>query len=512
MTDALPASWTSARLAELAAVNPSRVKPDADPTTVFNFVGMASIREYFGGIDVSRLRPLSEVTKGFTQFKEGDVLLAKITPCFENGKLAVVPPLAHTIGYGSTELHVMRPSDGVEAKWLAYWLARAEFRVGGRLNMKGSAGQLRIPKDWLGEQVVPVAPSAEQRRIVAKIEELLSDLDAGAASLDRVLLALQNYRASVLKAAFAGGLTQTWREERSDVEPADHLLQRLLTKCRAHSGGREQVARNGGKLDGATHDNLPALPTGWCWATLSQLGTLDRGRSRHRPRNDPGLYGGPYPFVQTGDIRKADTYVREHRQTYSEVGLEQSRLWPAGTLCMTIAANIANTAILAFDACFPDSVVGFRPFTEDVSTRFLELYLRTMQSQLEAFAPATAQKNINLKILQDLPVRLPPSEEQEEIVGRVDSLLSASDHLTTELSTLRGRSTRLRQLVLKRAFSGQLVPQDSSDEPASCLLERIAAVRDREGSIRPRRRASRHGTRVALTHQPKPTSPEAATE
>ena len=104
---------------------------------------------------------------------------------------------------------------------------------------------------------------------------------------------------------------------------------------------------------------LPSLPDGWCWATMPQLGELGRGKSKHRPRNDPRLLGGKYPFIQTGDVRRADTWLREFTATYSDVGLAQSKLWPAGTLCITIAANIAETAILTFDACFPDSVVGF---------------------------------------------------------------------------------------------------------------------------------------------------------
>src|SRR3569623_376107 len=101
------------------------------------------------------------------------------------------------------------------------------------------------------------------------------------------------------------------------------------------------------------------LPKGWRLLTLRELGTVERGRSRHRPRNDPSLYGGPYPFVQTGDIKAAGLRLHEYSQTYNEVGLAQSRLWPAGILCITIAANICDTAILGIPACFPDSIVGF---------------------------------------------------------------------------------------------------------------------------------------------------------
>ena len=102
-------------------------------------------------------------------------------------------------------------------------------------------------------------------------------------------------------------------------------------------------------------------PKGWPLIKFSEIGELDRGKSQHRPRNAPELLGGPYPLIQTGDVANSGGYIRSYKSTYSEIGLKQSRMWPKGTLCITIAANIAKTGILTFDACFPDSVVGFSP-------------------------------------------------------------------------------------------------------------------------------------------------------
>ena len=172
---------------------------------------------------------------------------------------------------------------------------------------------------------------------------------------------------------------------------------------------------------------LPSIPDGWTWSKLSDLGKLDRGRSRHRPRNAKHLYSGPYPFVQTGDIREAVTFIHKYSQTYSEAGLEQSRLWPTGTLCITIAANIAETAILGLDACFPDSVVGFLCDDKLVSVRYIEYYMRTLQQTLERIAPATAQKNLNLATLREVPIAIPVRETQQEIVDKVDELFSKLD-------------------------------------------------------------------------------------
>jgi len=158
---------------------------------------------------------------------------------------------------------------------------------------------------------------------------------------------------------------------------------------------------------------------------LSKLGVLERGKSKHRPRNAPELRGGPggpYPLVQTGDITNSGLYLATYEDTYTELGLQQSRMWPKGTLCITIAANIAQTAILAIDACFPDSVVGFTP-GERVSNVFLHYWFSFFQGILEEQAPQAAQKNINLKILSDLGIITPPIDRQNEFeafVAQVD--------------------------------------------------------------------------------------------
>ena len=161
--------------------------------------------------------------------------------------------------------------------------------------------------------------------------------------------------------------------------------------------------------------NNDGLPT----KKLRELGSLDRGRSQHRPRNDPKLLNGPYPLIQTGEVASAGLYITEYKNTYSELGLQQSKMWKAGTLCITIAANIAQTAILTFDACFPDSVVGFVP-NDAVSAIYMHYWFGFFQKILEEQAPQVAQKNINLKILSDLDVMVPKKEHQEQFAAFVE--------------------------------------------------------------------------------------------
>lgn len=147
--------------------------------------------------------------------------------------------------------------------------------------------------------------------------------------------------------------------------------------------------------------------------TLPELGEFGRGVSKHRPRNAPELLGGQYPLIQTGEVANAELYINKFTNTYSELGFRQSKMWKAGTLCITIAANIAKTAILSFDACFPDSVVGFHA-NEKTNNIFIHFWFTFFQEILEAQAPASAQKNINLRILSELKVIVPPIELQNE--------------------------------------------------------------------------------------------------
>jgi len=195
-----------------------------------------------------------------------------------------------------------------------------------------------------------------------------------------------------------------------------------------------------------------ALPAGWAWARFPELGVFGRGKSKHRPRNDPALFNPPiYPLVQTGEVARAKGTILEYHSKYSELGLAQSRLWPAGTLCITIAANIADAAVLGFDACFPDSVVGFVPASCLGGTAYFQAFLETAKTDLVKFAPATAQKNINLEILESLLVPLPPKREIERIVARVNELRRLCADLRQRLSRSSATQAALAEALIESA-------------------------------------------------------------
>lgn len=392
-------------------------------------------------------------------------------------------------GYvGSTLVKVT--SDIVEMNYLSYYFESIYSIL--NTQTKG-VGIPHINPVVLNNLPFNLAPEKEQTRIVDKLEELFSELDAGVKELKAAQTKLSQYRQSLLKSAVEGSLTQQWRAENSDriQETGEQLLARIL-KQRREQWQQQKLAEFAEKgktppknwqdkypepVQPDTTD-LPELPEGWVWASLSQIGWLDRGKSKHRPRNAEHLYGGVYPFVQTGEIRSAEQYIRHTEKTYSEEGLKQSKLWPKGTMCITIAANIGETAILDIDACFPDSIVGFSTIVDDMPIEYVEYVFRVLKHKLDDEAPATAQKNINLEILYKETIPLPPVIEQLAIVEYLNTELDNIKLQKTSTALGLKQSEAQRKNILKSAFSGQLVPQDPNDEPASVLLEKIKQERE----------------------------------
>jgi type I restriction enzyme, S subunit len=436
-----------------------------------------------GKLDLSVVKYVSP--DNALRIRAGDVLFNNTNSAELIGKtahIAIDTELAF-----SNHMTRLRPGVGVDYRFVAYQL-HFLWMTGYFLHRcTHHVNQASISSKTLADTVpLVIAPSLEQIRIVEEIEKQFTRLDAAVGALKRVQANLKRYRAAVLKAACEGRLVPTEaelaRRENRSYEPASVLLERILAERRIGSKA-PRIPKIPSAVSEPVIDRLPGIPEGWRWVTLPQLGELNRGKSKHRPRDDAKLYGGKYPFIQTGDVRRSGGSIREYTQTYNEFGLSQSRLWPTGTLCITIAANIAESGILTFDACFPDSIVGFNCQGHGTTVKFVRYFLETAKANLSRFAPATAQKNINLEILSDLAVPLPPEAEQPRIEFEVDRRLSILDQVEAEVESDLLRANRLRQSVLREAFEGALIPQDPSDEPASALLSRIALEKTAKGSV-----------------------------
>jgi len=467
----LPKGWEWTTLGEI--IEPSKEKVNPSDIEETPYIGLEHIEK-----DTGRLLDCgfsSEIRSTKSNFSNGDLLYGKLRPYLNK---VCVPTFD---GICSTDILVYSKTCYMSNEYLLYRFLYEDFVQYTSQNVSG-VQHPRVNIHTLSRFEIALPPLLEQRRIVTKIEKLFTQLDAGISALEKAQAQLKRYRQSVLKAAVEGKLTEEWRREHPDVEPASVLLERIKREREKNAKGRRK------KLPPMDVSNLPEIPEGWEWARLPQFGEVNRGKSKHRPRNDPKLYGGLYPFVQTGDIRHATGILHSYSQTYNELGLKQSQLWPKGTLCITIAANIADTAILGFDACFPDSIVGFLPEDDFCDVRFVEYFIRTAKENIERYAPATAQKNINLRILSSIAIPFPPLVEQHGIVSEIERRISVADNTEATLEANLKRAARLRQSILKKAFRGQLVPQNPNDEPASILLERIRAERAKTPSKRRRGR------------------------
>lgn len=285
----------------------------------------------------------------------------------------------------STDCIVLLPNEQIRCKYLYYFFL-GNMRVLER-GFKG-AGLKHTNKGYIGDIDIGDIPSFErQEKIIGIFDTLQSIIDL----------------------------------RKSEIERLDNLIKARFVE-----------------MFGDPVSNSRGLPE----ATLPELGEFGRGVSKHRPRNDPKLLGGKYPLIQTGDVASADLYITSYTGTYSDLGLAQSKMWDEGTLCITIAANIAKTAILGFDACFPDSVVGFRA-NEKTNNIYIHYWFSFFQRILEAQAPESAQKNINLKSLSELRVIYPTKEEQDAFaafVAEVDKSKLMFQKLHQKLNILQQKA------------------------------------------------------------------------
>ncbi len=432
----------------------------------------------------------------FEQMKHGKIQVGDILVVKDGattGKVALVrDDFPYNPAAVNEHVFICRPVQIVSPPFLFYFLFSKEGQDRILENFRGSA-QGGINQGFAGSTMVPLAPLAEQKRIVAKIEELLARVNSAKEHLTNVSMILKRFRQAVLSTACSGRLTEDWRSNQKELEPATQLIERIRKTYREQYEAECYKAKKDGKrlpkkpeileLRKVKSTDLPNIPDVWTWLYLPALGYMSRGKSKHRPRNAPHLFGGPYPFIQTGDIAQSQGVITSHQQTYSEDGLAQSHLWPAGTICITIAANIANSAILIYPACFPDSVVGLIPDESLCLKEYAEFFLRTARADLEQFAPATAQKNINVEILRDVAVPLPPLAEQKEIVRRVEAMFKLADTVEKRVEGAKLRAEKLTRAILAKAFRGELVPTEAElarrerrpYESASELLARIKA-------------------------------------
>lgn len=495
MREQLPAGWVRTTIGEIADLNPRSFASEPFEDELVSFVPMAAVEEESGRLDPSTSRPWGNVSKGYTRFQEGDVLFAKITPCMENGKIVVARGLVGGRGAGSTEFHVVRAAQEVDPQLLYYLLVQTGVRRAARMKMKGAAGQLRVPPEFLSDFAFNLPPQREQERIVQGIEEQFTRLDFAVAALRRVRVNLKRYRAAVLKAACEGRLVPTEaelaREAGRSYETGEQLLSRILKERRANwEANQEAKMVASGKLpqgdDWRTKYRVPVspdttelrvLPEGWIWASIDQISICLDGQRVPVNKEERLRRGGDIPYYgANGRVGFIDDYLFDEPlvlvvedETFIGRRLPFSYLIEGRSWVNNHAHVLRPTT--AVTAEFLSYSLAFYPFTPMTTG-------------------STGRRKLTQKALLQAQYPLPPIAEQIRIASEVERMLSIADEIDQALQRDIERADRLRQSVLKRAFEGKLVAQDANDEAASVLLERIRAERDSAAS-KPKSRAFR---------------------
>lgn len=478
----LPEGWVWTPLGEVAPVNPSTSFDGLSSTDQIPFIPMAAVAEETGVIDLSARRPLREVSNGYVRFMEGDVIFAKITPCMENGKVAPVTGLPAQYAAGSTEFHVFRPA-AVDQRFLWYWLVGRSFRGNAKRNMSGSAGQLRVPVEYLRESDFPLAPLAEQRRIVARVDALFAEIAEGEAALDAARKGLDTFRRALLKAAVTGDLTKDWRESNPVTETGHDLLARIRAEraAKGQAKGRGRRATDAPPLDTAA---LPELPAGWVWGTVDHVKASDQ-------RNGISIAGSPSPPGVKAMRLDALTAHGINLDAVRYIPLPEERVADyrvsAGDLLISRAngsAEFVGRAVYVRDIAetvvFPDTIIRYPLVRDEQIGRWMEMAWNSPlgRSQIRRLAKTTAGiLKISQEDISQISLPIPPPLEAAEILARVSDALSAAADTLAMLDAETADSARLKQSILKSAFEGRLVPQNTADEPASATLARLKSMK-----------------------------------
>jgi type I restriction enzyme S subunit len=494
--DGLPPGWESVPLNALCQINPPLDRCVVNDAVEVNFVPMRAVESQGAGLVRPEVRPYGKVKKGYTSFLSGDVIMAKITPCMENGKTAVVPPLPRSICFGSTEFHVVRPESGVSARWIAGYLVQHEVRRNAQRAMTGGVGQMRVPAAFLELLRIPIAPTEEQERIADALDELLSDLEAGVAALERVRDKLKLYRAAVLKAAAEGALTAEWRKQHPQTEPAAELLERILAERRRRwedeqlrkfkDNSREPPKDWRAKYkEPVTPDttDLPPLPERWCWATVDQVTSEIRNGYSSKPDADSGVpilrISAVRPFaMDLNDVRFLRGAVTDYADSLIA---HRDLLFTRYNGTVSLVGVCATVPEIDKPIVHPDKLIRARPLDEVGAPAFLALAANVGASRAyiaKRIRTTAGQAGVSGSDIKGLPIPLASAAEQNAILEAAEDQLSIIDHLESDLGAKLKSAQSLRQAILRDAFSGKLVPQDPNDEPASELLARIAAERE----------------------------------
>ncbi|TYC78797.1 restriction endonuclease subunit S [Novosphingobium sp. BW1] len=432
----LPNTWVQVPIGEVAEVNP-RKSVDLNGDDLASFVPMAAVDEVSGTIAAPIDRPYSEVSKGFTHFRNEDVIFAKITPSMENGKSAVARNLNNGTGMGSTEFHVFRSYGAIEPEYLWRYVRQQSFRDDAQTVMSGAVGQQRVPADWLKEHMIPLAPKAEQRRIVEKVDSLTTRTARARKELNRIPSLITRHKQRLLALAFSG-----------------ELIGKRPSKGKAFDSGCWDI------------------PNDWHWMRFVDVAEI--ASNLVKPETIPEL-----PHIAPDNIEAGTARLLPYRTIAEDKLISvKNRFYPGQVLYSKIRPYLKKAVIVDFDgACSADMY----PISArlELNPRYLLYWL--ISDDFARFSARhegrTVLPKINQKALNTTPFPLPPLEDQTDVVRRIESAFGWLDRVTGDHAAAMRLLPKLDSSILAKAFRGELALQDPNDEPVSSLLKRVAAER-----------------------------------
>jgi type I restriction enzyme S subunit len=469
--ETLPARWLETTLGEICDVNPPKPSADELPDDAeVSFVPMAAIDADLGSILTPEVRVAGEVRKRFRGFREGDVLMAKITPSMENGKAAVASGLLGGYGFGTTEFHVLRPFGGVPPEYVFFFLRRRSLREEAASRMSGKAGQKRVPAGFLEGHDFPLAPPLTQAGIVSRLCGLDKARRTTVQRLAKISARLEETRAMVLVDCFDG------------------------------LGESDPSGEGSGSRGGA--DELPTLPDRWEWVTIGGVATrLQYGTSA---RSDADAHTG-VPNIGMGNIRAGKLDLAEVRYVaLTAEERESHRLRPGDVLFnRTNSPELVGKAAVveAIDeAVFASYLIRVKLDRERVDPSFVAHWINSPWGRAwarQVKRDAISQSNINSRKLAAMPIPLPPLAEQRSIVAEIDELLGRGEELDRRRGEEMAELDRLWEITLEAAFQGSFDGEESAPADSETAKEQLArAQAEREDELT-RRRNERKKRRIA---------------
>ncbi|MDQ0340523.1 type I restriction enzyme S subunit [Caldalkalibacillus uzonensis] len=478
----IPESWVWVRLGDIGLINP---RSNIEDSIEVSFIPMKLIHDGFSNKYSYKVKKWCTVKKGYTHVREGDVVVAKITPCFENRKSAVLSKLVNGYGAATTELHVFRPLHFslIIPEYILFLFKTKLFIDKGVSTYTGTAGQQRVSKSFFEDTLVPLPPFNEQKRIVTKVDELMAlcdelverikqknntssvfnktvftriqdtnntevenDIRFVLEHMDSLVHTkedVQMLRNSILSLATRGKLVP---QDPSD-EPASVLLEKIQEEKERFI--KEKKMRRQKALPTIKDEEIPyKIPESWEWVRLDDITLIRRGASPRPIKSFITEDENGVPWIKIGDAEKSNKYITSTKEKITKEGAKKSVYLTSGSLIMSNSMSFGKAYILGINGCIHDGWLSFQVFKKYVNNEWLLYFLNGSFKQFEKKAVGTGVKNLNIDRVRATLIPVPPFNEQKRIVAKVDELMKICDELEKRIEEYeKSHSTLIRAIL-----------------------------------------------------------------